>query len=71
MRTKRIPYSLDVFFKSTEMDIQLMEMLQQSAQRRACCHFGEGIDILGETLATITELAIRSGNVGVGVVNVA
>ena len=35
----------------TEMDIQLMQMLQQGSKGRALGHLGKGIDILGEALA--------------------
>lgn len=34
-------------------------------------YLGEGIDILREALATVTELAIRTRDVGMGVVDVA
>lgn len=55
----------------TEMNIQLMQVLQQSAERGTLGHLGEGVDILGEALATVAELAIRTGDVGVSVVDVA
>ena len=48
-----------------------MQVLQQSAEWGAFGHLGKGIHILGEALATITVLAVRSGDIGVGVVNVA
>lgn len=54
-----------------EMNIQLVQMFQQGSERRAFGHLGEGIDIFGEALATITELTVRAGNVCVGVVDVA
>ena len=60
-----------MLFHPTEMHIELMQMLQQGAKRRSLGHLGEGIDILGEALATIAILTIRSWNVGVGVVDVA
>ena len=60
-----------MLFESSEMDIQFMQMLQQGAERGACGHLGKGIDILGEALATIAVFAIRTGDVGVGVVDVA
>ena len=46
-------------------------MLKECAERSALGHHGEGIDILREALATISELAIRTRDVGVGVVDVA
>lgn len=60
-----------MLLKSTEVNIELMERLKESAERSACGHLGEGIDILREALATIAELAIRTRDVGVGVVDVA
>ena len=53
------------------MHIQLVQVLQQGSKRRALGHLGEGVDVLGEALAAITELAIRTRDVGVGVVDVA
>ena len=55
---------------STEMDIQLVKMLQQSAKRCSLSHLGKGVDILGEALATVAKLAVRSGDIGVGVVDI-
>ena len=55
----------------TEMDIQLVQVLQQGSKGRALGHLGKGIDILGEALATKTELTIGTGDVGGGVVDVA
>lgn len=65
------PLGLDMFFKSTEMNIEFVERFKQLAKRGAFGHHGEGIDILGKTLATIAELAVRAWDVGVGVVDVA
>ena len=53
------------------MHIQLVQVLQQGAKGRALGHLGKGVDVLGEALATVTELAIRTGDVGVGVVDIA
>lgn len=53
------------------MNIQLMQVLQKRAKRSAFCHLGEDVDILRGALATVTELAVGAGNVGVGVVDVA
>ena len=54
----------------TEMDIQLMKMLQEDSERSAFCHLGKGIDIFWETLAAVTELTIWTRYIGVGVVDV-
>ena len=54
-----------------EMNIELVEMLQKCSKRRAFCHLCKSIDLLGEALATIAELAIGAGDVGVSVVDVA
>ena len=56
---------------SPEMHIQLVEVLQQGAKGRALGHLGEGVDVLGEALASVTELAVGTGDVGVGVVDIA
>lgn len=48
-----------------------MQVLKQGSQRCTLGHLGKGVDILGEALATITELTIRTGDVGVGVVDIA
>ena len=63
--------SLYVFFESTEVDIQLMEVLKECTQRCALGHHGKGVDILRETLTAIAKLAVRPWDVGVGVVDVA
>ena len=60
-----------MLLESTEVNIELMQWLKESAERGACGHLGESIDILREALATIAELAIRTRDVGVGVVDVA
>lgn len=60
-----------MLLKSSEVHIQLMEVLKESTQRCALGHHGEGVDILREALATITELAVRTWDIGVGVVDVA
>ena len=61
---------LNTFLHSPEMHIQLMEMLQQRSEWRALGHLGEGIHVLGETLAAIAELAIGTRHVGVRVVDI-
>ena len=55
----------------TEVHIQLVQVLQQGAEGCALGHLGEGVDILGEALATVAELAIGTRNVSVGVVDIA
>ena len=46
-------------------------MLKECTQRCALGHHGEGVDILREALASIAELAVRTWDIGVGVVDVA
>ena len=53
------------------MNIQLMQRFKKSAERSALGHHCEGVDILREALATIAELAVRTRDIGVGVVDVA
>ena len=53
------------------MNIEFMQRLKQLAERGACGLLCEGVDILREALATIAELAIRTRDVGVGVIDVA
>ena len=55
----------------TEMNVQFMEMLQKRSKRRAFGHLGEGVHVLGETLATIAKFDIGTGYVCVRVVDVA
>ena len=64
-------YGLDMLLKSSEMYVQIMKRFKQFAQRSALGHHGEGIDILWEALATIAELAVRTWDIDVGVVDVA
>lgn len=62
---------LYTFFTPTEMHIQLVEAFQKDSEGGAFRHFGKSVDIFGETLATVAEFAIGSGDVGVGVVDIA
>ena len=55
----------------TEMDIQFVQVLQQGSQRCTLGHLGEGVDVLGEALATVTELAVRTGDIGMSVIDIA
>jgi len=59
-----------MLFYPTEMHIQFVQVLQQGTKWRALGHLGEGVDILGEALATVAELAVGTGDVGVGVVDI-
>ena len=67
---KRKLNTLYMLLHPPEMDIELMEMLQECSERGAFGHLGECIDILGETFATIAELAVGAGDVGMGVVDI-
>ncbi len=60
-----------MLLKAAEMHVQLMKMLQQGSKGRTLGHLGKGIDILRETFSAITELAVRTGDIGVGVVDIA
>lgn len=60
-----------MLFKSTEVHIQFVEMLQKRSKRCSCCHLCECVNILGEAFATVAELAVGTGDVGMGVVDVA
>ena len=60
-----------MLFHSTEMNIQFVKVLQQSSKRCSFGHLRKGINIFWEALATITELAVRTGDVGVCVVDIA
>ena len=60
-----------MFLEATEVDIELMQGCKEGAEGGALSHLGEGVDILGEALATIAKLAVGTGDIGVGVVDVA
>ena len=60
-----------MFFCSAEMDVEFMEMLEEGAERCTFSHFGKGIDIFREALASVAALAVRARHVGVRVVDVA
>ena len=59
-----------MLLKSTEMNVQFMQMFKERSKRSACCHLGERIHVLREALATISKLAIRTGNVCMRVVDI-
>lgn len=54
-----------MLFLPAEMDVKLVEVLQKSSKGCAFRHLGESVHILRETLATITVLAVGTGNMGV------
>ena len=60
-----------MLFKSTEVNVQFMQVLKERSERSSLGHLCESIHILREALATITKLSVRSGNVSMGVVDVA
>lgn len=60
-----------MLLKTSEVNIKLMQMLKESTERCALGHHGEGVDILREALATIAELAVRTRDIGMSVVDVA
>ena len=62
---------LNMLLNPTEMDIQLVQMLQQGSQGCALSHLGKSVNILGEALTTITELTVRAWDIGMGVVDIA
>ena len=65
-----VTFMLDMLLYTTEMNVQFMEVLQKSTKRCTLGHLSKGIHILGEALTTITELSIRSRNIGMGVVDI-
>ena len=60
-----------MLLKTSKMNVQFMQWLKQTAKRSASGHLGEGVDILREALATIAELAVRTWDISMGVVDVA
>ena len=60
-----------MLFKSTEVNVQFMQVLKERSERSSLGHLCESIHILREALATIAELAIRTRNISMCVVNVA
>ena len=59
-----------MFLEAAEVDVKLVEWCKERAEGCSCCHLSKSIDILGEALATITKLAVGTGDVGVGVIDV-
>ena len=60
-----------MLLKTSEVYIELVQRLKESSERSASGHLGEGVDILREALATIAELAVRTWDISMGVVDVA
>ena len=60
-----------MLLKASEVHVQLMKGGQEGAEGGTFGHLGKGIDIFGETLATVAELAIGTWDIGVGVVDIA
>lgn len=60
-----------MFFLATKLDIQFIQVFQQSAEGVAFGHFGISVDILVEALATVAILAVGARDVVVGVVDIA
>ena len=56
---------------AAEVDVELVEVLQEGAERRAFRHLGKGVDIFREALAAVAELTVGAGDVGVGVIDIA
>ena len=48
-----------------------MQVFQQGSKGCTLGHLGEGIDILGEALAAISKFAIGTGDIGMGVIDIA
>ena len=59
-----------MFLNTTEMHVELVEVLKQDAKWRTLCHFGKSVHILWETLTTVAKLSIRTRNVSVGIVDI-
>ena len=59
-----------MLLESTEVNVELVQRLKQLAERSALGHHSEGVDILREALASIAKLAIRTRDIGVGVIDV-
>ena len=60
-----------MLFKSTEVDVELVERGEELAEGGVFGEFREGVHVLREALAAIAELAIWTWDIGVGVVDVA
>jgi len=59
-----------MFFYTTEMNVQLVQVLKKSSKRCALSHLSKSIYILGEALATISKFTIGAGNIGMGIINI-
>ena len=61
---------LDMLLYTTEMNVQFVEVFKQCTKRCALSHLGKSINILGEAFAAITKFTIRTGDIGMGVVDI-
>lgn len=59
-----------MLFKSTEVDIEVVERGEEFAEGTVFSELREGVDIFRETLAAVAAFAVGTGDVGVGVVDV-
>lgn len=59
-----------MLFKSTEVDIEVVERGEEFAEGTVFSELREGVDIFRETLAAVATFAVGTGDVGVGVVDV-
>ena len=62
---------LDVLFKPTKVDVELVERSKEFAEGGTGGHLREGVDVLREALAAVATFAVGTGDVGVRVVDVA
>ena len=53
------------------MDVEVVERGEEFAEGTVFSELREGVDIFREALATVAALAVGTGDVGVGVVDVA
>lgn len=60
-----------MLFKSTEVDIEVVERGEEFAEGTVFSELREGVDIFRKALAAVAALAVRPWNMGVHVVNIA
>ena len=53
------------------MNVELVERGEELAEGGTFGELGEGVDVLREALSSVAELAVGTGDIGVGVVDVA
>lgn len=61
----------DMLLEPTEVDVEVVERGEEFAEGTVFSELREGVDIFREALATVAEFSIGTGDVGVGVVDVA